>query len=476
MLFPTLEFALFFVVVFVAYWLLRPRDSVWRVAMLGASFFFYGWWSPKFVLLLAGSIVGNWLLAETVKRALGEHGPTPASRRMVALAVALNLGVLGVFKYYGFFVEELRANLGAVGDIIPLAEITLPVGISFFTFQAMSYVIDVGRAHIQTMRFLDFGVYLSFFPQLVAGPIVRASEFAPQLAARPDPRRVQSAEAFRLIFAGLFKKVVISTYLATEIVDEVFNLPEAHSGAEILIAIYAYAIQIYADFSGYTDIAIGVALLLGFRFPQNFDAPYRALSIQDFWRRWHITLSSWLRDYLYIPLGGNRGSRIFTYRNLLITMLLGGLWHGAAWNFVIWGGIHGGVLAVERAISEWRAGRDRMPLLPLFASKVLRWFITFHIVCLAWVFFRAETFDRATTMLASLFDWSGGSELLTPLLLIVIVGSILSQFVPIDQVKRAENVFSRSPWAIQGALLGVGIVLVDLLGPEGVPPFIYFQF
>ena len=476
MLFPTLSFALFFVAVFMANWLLRPRAIEWRVAMLVASFFFYGWWNWKFLFLLGGSILGNWFLGRMVVEAEGGHGSTRRSRAIVSGAVALNLLVLGVFKYYGFFVEELHAQFGSAVDFIPMKEITLPVGISFFTFQAMGYVIDIGRGQIKAMPLLDFAVYLSFFPQLVAGPIVRASEFAPQLAERPDPRHVQSAEAFRLIFAGLFKKVVISTYLASEIVDEVFNLPEAYSGLEILVAVYAYAIQIYADFSGYTDIAIGVALLLGFRFPQNFNAPYTALSIQDFWRRWHITLSNWLRDYLYIPLGGNRGSKLFTYRNLLVTMLLGGLWHGAAWNFVIWGAIHGGMLAVERAVSEWRRTQGMERLLPPVASNVVRWLFTFNVVCLAWIFFRAETFDQATTMITGIFDWEGSSALVTPLLLLVIIGSILTQFVPAATVKRAEGWFSEVGWALQGVALGIGIVIVDILGPEGVAPFIYFQF
>ena len=476
MLFPTLSFALFFVVVFVANWLLRPRATEWRVAMLAASLFFYGWWDWRFLFLLGGSIVANWTFGRLVSESFDEYGATRRSRRLVAVAVTANLVVLGIFKYYGFFVEELHAQFGSAADFIPMKEIILPVGISFFTFQAMSYVIDIGRWQIKQMELLDFAVYLSFFPQLVAGPIVRASEFAPQLASRPDPRHVQSGEAFRLIFAGLFKKVVISTYLASAIVDEVFNLPEAHSGPEILVAVYAYAIQIYADFSGYTDIAIGVALLLGFRFPQNFNAPYTALSIQDFWRRWHITLSSWLRDYLYIPLGGNRGGKIFTYRNLLLTMLLGGLWHGAAWNFVIWGAIHGGMLAIERAVGEWRRSSGQAPLLSDRASKIVRWAFTFHVVCFAWVFFRAETFDQATTMLRGLFDWGGGSGLVSPLLLLMIVGSILSQFVPSDAVTQAEKMFSKASWLLQGAALGTGIVLVDLLGPEGVAPFIYFQF
>ena len=475
MLFPTLEFALFFVVVFVANWLLRPQHTLWRVTMLGASLFFYGYWDAYFVLLLGGSIVSNWFLGEQL-RERQEREDLDGAKWVVRGAVALNLGVLGVFKYYGFFTEQLRDALGGVGEAIPLLEITLPVGISFFTFQAMSYVIDIHRGRITSMELLDFAVYLSFFPQLVAGPIVRASEFGPQIVASPDPRRVPTAEAFRLIFSGLFKKVVISTYLATEIVDDVFTLPDDHSALEVLVAIYAYAIQIYADFSGYTDIAIGVALLLGFRFPQNFDAPYRALSIQDFWRRWHMTLSNWLRDYLYIPLGGNRKGTLFTYRNLFLTMLLGGLWHGAAWNFVIWGAIHGGVLAAERYVTGRWAASGRPAMLPTEVSNVLRWLYTFHVVCLAWVFFRAETFTLATSMLGRLRAWGEPNELVTPVIVLVIGLMLLSQFVPISRVRELQFEYGRLPWAVQGALFGVGLVLVDVLGPEGVAPFIYFQF
>jgi len=299
--------------------------------------------------------------------------------------------MLGVFKYYDFFALELSNLLGA-DTSIPLLELTLPVGVSFFTFQAMSYVIDLKRRLVKPMPFLDFAVYLSFFPQLVAGPIVRASEMAPQIAQRPDPRTVPSTEAFHLILRGLFKKVVISSWLASTLVDNVFANPDGHSSHDVLLGVYGYAIQIYADFSGYTDIAIGVALLLGFRFPTNFDCPYRALSLRDFWKRWHITLSSWLRDYLYIPLGGNRGRNSETYRNLLITMVLGGLWHGSTWNFVIWGMIHGVALMIERLLPN----RDIHPM--------FRWVITFHVVCFAWVFFRAESFAAALDVLAAIFS------------------------------------------------------------------------
>ena len=477
MLFPTLVFAQFFVVVFVVNWFTRPHPRLWRVSMLAASFFFYGYWNWRFVFLLVGSILINWWLGQQVVEAR-RAGRDAARRVWVRTAVFANLGVLGLFKYYDFFAVEfsnLLNDLG-LGSTASVLELTLPIGISFFTFQAMSYVIDLGRGHIGAMGFLDFAVYLSFFPQLVAGPIVRASEMAPQLAIRPDPRFVQSAEAFRLIFAGLFKKVVISSYLADQIVDDVFADPAGHSGWEVLIGVYGYAIQIYADFSGYTDIAIGVALLLGFRFPQNFDAPYRALSLQDFWRRWHMTLSNWLRDYLYIPLGGNRRGTLLTYRNLLLTMLLGGLWHGASWTFVVWGAIHGGVLALERLWSSSGLGRGLMTGVPIEIRRGLRWLLTFHVVCLAWVFFRAETFGDATDLLGQLGSFGGSNRLVTPLLLMVIFGAIASQFVPMSWVRSAEENLVRAGWLVQGVAIGVGLVVVDTLGPDGVAPFIYFQF
>jgi D-alanyl-lipoteichoic acid acyltransferase DltB (MBOAT superfamily) len=475
-LFPTVAFAVFFVIVFAANWLLRPDYERWRLFMIGASLFFYGYWDARFVALIVGSIVVNWLFAHAVSASLAPDGEkTGATRWLVRAAVAANLVVLGFFKYYGFFVTsaiDLAARFG-IELSPPLLDIVLPVGISFFTFQAMSYVIDVGRGRLERLTLLDFALYLSFFPQLVAGPIVRASEFAPQLEVRPDPRHVRAPEAFRLIFQGLFKKVVVASFLATNIVDPVFALPDQHTAWENLVAVYGYAIQIYADFSGYTDIAIGCALLLGFRFPQNFDAPYRALTIQDFWRRWHMTLSRWLRDYLYIPLGGNRGSTLFTYRNLFLTMLLGGLWHGAAWTFVIWGAIHGGALVAERVIrARWQpVGLPR----PLVGAG--QWLLTFHIVCLAWVFFRSETFGGAIDMLGRIGSLAGGpSPLVTGLVLATIVAMLASQWVPARVIHRADDAFAGSPLAVHALALAGGLVVIDALGPEGVAPFIYFQF
>ncbi|HCB33853.1 MAG TPA: acyltransferase [Acidimicrobiaceae bacterium] len=479
MLFPTFAFGLFFVVVFVVNWLTRPAPRLWKPLMLGFSFFFYGYWNWRFVLLLAFTISVNWIVGNAISE-LRAGGRAAAARWWVRIGVVVNLGVLGVFKYYDFFAVELANLLDRVGigGSLPVLELTLPVGISFFTFQAMSYIIDLGRGDVEPMKPLDFAVYLSFFPQLVAGPIVRASEMAPQLAAQPDPRYVPSAEAFRLILAGLFKKVVVSSFLASEIVDPVFANPGAHSSPEVLVGVYAYAIQIYADFSGYTDIAIGVALLLGFRFPLNFDAPYRALSLRDFWRRWHMTLSRWLRDYLYVPLGGNRLGKLLTYRNLMLTMLLGGLWHGSTWTFVIWGGIHGVVLAAERFVRERRAERGTRDVLPPVWGAAVRWFVTFHVVCLAWVFFRAEGLGRAFDVLGRVaaFDLGGGAGVLSPLVALTVVLALASQFVPAGWLAQFDEALTDRGWLVQGVVIACSLVAIDALGPDGVSPFIYFQF
>ncbi len=475
MLFPTVQFGVFFVVVFTLNWLLRPYFTVWRLVMILASLYFYSAWRREFVLLLLASIVVNWLFGLFAAFRLDRSGEkTPSSRVLVGVGVALNLGVLAYFKYAEFFVRDIANSIpGLEMDLGALDGIILPVGISFFTFQALSYVIDVGRGRIAPMNLIDFALYLSFFPQLVAGPIVRATEFAPQIRRRPDPRLINSALALRLILAGLFKKVVVSSYLASEIVDPVFAVPGEHSSWEILWAIYGYAIQIYADFSGYTDIAIGCALLLGFRFPQNFDAPYIARSIQDFWHRWHMTLSRWLRDYLYIALGGNRKGVNRTYVNLMLTMVLGGIWHGAGWTFVIWGSLHGTYLIVERIVKErWK------PIgLPTPVVSAMQWFLTFNLVCLAWVFFRAESFDRAMEMLGQLVGGLGEvSPLVTTLVIVVVVGALIAQFVPQRAVVQVQDIVSRLHWAWQAAILAVGLLFIDTLGPEGVAPFIYFQF
>jgi alginate O-acetyltransferase complex protein AlgI len=475
MLFPTVQFAIFFVVVFLGSWLLMQHPKPWRWFVLAASYFFYGFWDWRFTGLLAGSTLVNQFCAVRIHAAA-----TPRGRRgFLVAAIVANLGGLGFFKYYGFLVTSVVGSLNKLGlqFDLPLLEVILPVGISFFTFQAMSYVIDVYRDRLQPARWLDFAVYLSFFPQLVAGPIVRGTEFLPQLQSPRDPRHLDSGRGFYLIFIGLAKKIIIADFLATHIVDPVFASPGLHSGLEVLLGIYGYAVQIYADFSAYSDIAIGVSLLLGFRFPENFNSPYAAVSVTDFWRRWHMTLSRWLRDYLYIPLGGNRGGRLLTYRNLLLTMLLGGLWHGAAWRFVIWGGLHGLYLAMERGAVEWRRGRGLAPLRDTVGLRAVKRLATFHLVCFAWVFFRAPSLAGVGQVLGRLVaGWGAATTLVTPAVLVALVVGIGAQYVPRGVVNRGLVGFSRLRPAVQGLVLAVALMVIDALGPEGVAAFIYFQF
>jgi len=474
-LFPTVTFALFFAVVLPVSWLLMHAGTRWRLFVIAASYFFYGYWDWRFTLLIAAVTLWNQAWGHAIYRLHGDR----IRRAALLLAVAGDLAGLAWFKYYRFFVVSATNLLGEVGiHISPrILNVTLPVGVSFFTFQALSYVIDVYRREIKPVKFLDFALYISFFPQLVAGPIVRASEFLPQLRKRRDPRRIDASRAFFLIMVGLFKKVVLANFLATVIVDEVFGLPEHHSSVEILVGIYAYAVQIYCDFSGYTDIAIGLALLLGFRFPQNFDAPYTAVTLQDFWRRWHMTLSRWLRDYLYIPLGGSRGTRRQRYRNIMLTMLLGGLWHGAAWTFVAWGGIHGGFLAFEQWQRDRREDAGLEPRPDTLRRRIIGRFVIFHVVCLGWVFFRSPDFSIARTLLTRLAThWGDPSPLVTRSVLLAVAVGILMQYTPGRITERVQIMLSRlSPVAV-GIGLAFGLVIIDALGPQGVAPFIYFAF
>jgi D-alanyl-lipoteichoic acid acyltransferase DltB (MBOAT superfamily) len=470
MLFPTLDFGLFFLVVFALAWALRGQPAGRKWLLIAASYFFYGYWDWRFCFLLAASSTGNYVAG----RWLASTDDDRTRRWIVGLAVAANLIVLGYFKYYGFFIaslNDLMFDLGLEREL-PFLEIILPVGISFFTFQGISYIVDVYRRVIPATRSLtDLLLYISFFPQLVAGPIVRAQVFLPQIQAPPDPTRIYAVLGTLLILVGLFKKVVIANYLATEMVDIVFYDPFFYGPVDLLLAVYGYAVQIYCDFSAYSDIAIGVALLLGFRFQKNFNQPYRARSIQEFWRRWHISLSSWLRDYLYIPLGGNRRGRLRTDINLMTTMLLGGVWHGAAWTFIFWGLIHGTALVAER-----RTGWDQRAQRARWWAQVLGVLVVFHIVCLAWIFFRSETFGIAGTYLSGFANFSAPIEFLTPFILGLLVVGMSFHFIPGDAIERTADRVARLPLVLVGVIGGAAVVLIDALGPEGVAPFIYFQF
>lgn len=475
MLFPTVDFAVFFSVVLACSYLLPPFGAAWKVFILLASYVFYGWWDWRFVGLIVASTLLNWGCGEAIARSRQAR----IRRLWLASAVVADLGILGLFKYCGFFLSSLDNVLHAMhlGAGVPVLQVVLPIGISFFTFQGISYIVDVYRGTTETARFLDFAVYLAFFPHVIAGPIVRARELIPQLRRSGYERRIDATRALFLIVGGLFKKVVLASFLASNLVDPVFAVPQAHSALEVLVALYGYAVQIYADFSGYTDIAIGCALLLGIRFPDNFAAPYTAVSLQDFWHRWHITLSRWLRDYLYIPLGGSRGTPLRTYRNLLVTFVLGGLWHGAAWTFVVWGAIHGVGLSLERLAREhlgqrrWAAQVEGAPWVP-----ALRRLLTFHVVCLAWLFFRADSLGTAWALLGRLVSARGPAPLVTVPVLVAISAGIAMQYVPRDVVARLQAATSRLAPALQGAAAAASLVVIGALGPQGVAPFIYFRF
>jgi len=465
MLFPTIEFAIFFPVVLALSWALMSRPPLWKPFIVVASYVFYAAADPRFCLLLAAITVGNQVAVTLIARSDGEL----RRKRICAAAVTLNLLSLGVFKYYAFFVADVGDVLDAVGlgMPLPLLTIALPIGVSFFVFQAITYVVDVKRRDAQPASLIDAAIYLSFFPHLVAGPIVRASEFLPQLRAPRDPSRVAVGAGLALVAFGLIKKVAVADTLAREVVDPVFGVPEAYFAPDAILATLAYAVQIYCDFSGYTDIAIGLALLMGFVFPQNFNSPYRATGFRDFWRRWHMTLSRFLRDYLYIPLGGSRGGRLFTYRNLMITMVLGGLWHGAALTFVLWGAFHGAALCLEHAL-DGRLGR-RTP-------SWFRWLGTFAAVCFAWILFRSADLDLFLAFLGRLVD-PGPATLWTIPVVVMIVAVIGGQLLPERPLERLQVRIERANPALLAVGLAAVVLLVGATVPsQGVPPFIYFQF
>ncbi len=475
MLFPTIDFAVFFAVVFAAHWLLNPYRRAWRWFMLVASYVFYAWWDWRLVWLLA--LVS--LLAHAGAVWVEREGDERRRRRRAAASVVALLVPLGWFKYYGFFALSLANALEAVGvpTPLPLLQVVLPVGISFYTFMAISYVVDVSRLEIAPAPWLDVAVYLAFFPHLVAGPIVRGDELLPQIRRTRDGGTIDLSRAAHLIFGGLFKKVVVSSFLAAQLVDPVFGAPDAHGALEVLFAIYGYAIVIYTDFSAYTDIAIGVALLLGFEFPANFDRPYAATSLRDFWRRWHMTLSRWLRDYLYVPLGGSRRGEARTAGNVMITMLLGGLWHGAGWTFLAWGGIHGAGQVVGRWRRRRRSARGLPPDPVTPAALWVARLVTFHLVCLGWVFFRAGSIGSALRMLGRLATgWGEPAPLVTPLALLAILGMLAIQNLPRTPAARVRAAFARVGPVLQGAALAAVLSAITVLGPEGVSPFIYFRF
>jgi len=472
LLFNSFEFPVFLGLVLVVYFLLGTRgQNRW---LLLASYVFYGWWDWRFLSLLAISTVVDFFCA----RGIAASDDRRHRRRLLQVSLATNLGILGFFKYFDFFSEsaaELLTGLGVHASPLML-EVVLPVGISFYTFQTLGYTIDVWRGDSRPARhLLDFALYVAFFPQLVAGPIERARQLLPQIENPRHVGREDVAAAAQLLAIGFFKKLCIADSVAPY-VDRAFNDPGALSASQILLATYLFAFQIYGDFSGYTDIARGAARLLGIKLSVNFRQPYLSASITEFWRRWHISLSTWLRDYLYIPMGGNRRDPARTYRNLIATMLIGGLWHGAAWHFVVWGGLHGVALAVERIVTGRTVSSHDAGEAPRGLRRVLSIVLTFHGVCLLWVLFRADSLSAAAAFLSGL----GGTWALPPLEWAVVALFALVSMLALDlhswRTDAELPVHAQWPAWVQGAVLAGLLTAISFIGTQNARPFIYFQF
>ncbi len=475
MLFNSFEFFVFLAIVLGLYWRLRRRAQ--NGLLVVASYVFYGWWDYRFLSLIVISTVADFFIAQRM-HASSTRG---VRRRWLYASLGVNLGILAVFKYFNFFVDSAASLLEAVGFSAdtPTLTVILPVGISFYTFQTISYTFDVFRRRISPERdLITFAVYVAFFPQLVAGPIERAQHLLPQIQAkRRAPNLDRAWSAVWLILTGLFKKVVLADGLAA-VVETRFTSPDQHGAISLLIGMYAFAIQIYGDFSGYSSMARGVGRLFGIELIRNFEQPYLSKNISQFWRSWHISLSTWLWDYLYVPLGGNRRGRRRLYINMALTMLIGGLWHGAAWTFVVWGGLHGLYLAIHRMVGAYEPrGRPQSPRIGDLWGIV----VTFHLVAFAWVFFRAESFSAAWdylagfTRLASTAAGDGGS-LSSQLASIVAFAVVVFGLDWIDRNREKYRPLQTWHPVPLGAAMAVMVTGLLVFSGDKLVPFIYFQF
>ncbi len=468
LLFSSGLFLFLFLGFFAIYLLLRRQNGLRLTWVTLFSLYFYYKCAGIFWLLHVVIVVVDFSLALIMERSQTRFGRLG----LLVISLMVNLGMLVYFKFNVY--SELWCELS--GTPFDVKKVFLPAGISFFTFQSLSYTIDVYRRNLKAERnMLDYAFFVTFFPQMLAGPIVRAADFLPQIRRPLFVSREDFGRAVFLICTGLFKKAVISDYISLNFVDRVFDSPTQYTGLENLFGVYGYALQIYCDFSGYSDMAIGLALMMGFHFPTNFNSPYQSLSITEFWRRWHISLSTWLRDYLYIPLGGNRKGRARTYVNLMITMLLGGLWHGAATRFIIWGGLHGLALAVEK---WWK---ETSPGVPGPLRRALGGLFTFHFVCFCWIFFRAQGLTRVQEILTQIFtDFHPGvfPEFLSgyaPVLFWMAIGYLL-HLLPKTAENYAQNAVTRMPLFFKATMIVLLAALVMQVKSADVQPFIYFQF
>lgn len=470
--FHSLDYLLFLLLAVCGYWLVAKQAVLRLLFLFVMSCAFYMAWHPTYIVLILGSC----LLDYTVGLALGVVHRSGLRKFLLSLSLFGNLSLLGVFKYFNFFAEAVGDGLGLCGIqvAVPHLEVLLPVGISFYTFQTLSYTIDVYRGRLEpTRNFLRFAVFVTFFPQLVAGPIVRASDLLPQLALQPVLSTDRVGRALFSIVTGLVKKVALADFVALNLVDRVFAEPAAYSSAEVLMALYGYTLQIYCDFSGYTDVARGSAMLMGLDLPENFDRPYQAQNPAEFWRRWHMTLSSWLRDYLYFPLGGSRAAPARAYFNLFTTMFLIGLWHGADWNFVVYGTIQGGAVVLHRM---WVRRFGRPAEQTTLAVRVLKVLGTLHFVVLSRIFFRGADFGNSVAMFERLFDGSSGLGHLPQQGLVVLLIGMAAHYTPKRWWLSIEGLFVRLPAPGQAVVLAaVGAALMLVVSHE-VVPYIYFQF
>lgn len=480
MLFNSIDFAVFFPIFFVVYWIVAKKLTLRNAFLLASSYLFYGWWDWRFLFLILFSSIVDFTIGQKIYAATNKR----VRKNYLLISLLINLGLLGYFKYTNFFIDSFINSFrffGAEMDSFTL-QIILPVGISFYTFQTLSYTIDIYRDRIKpTKDWLSFFTFVAFFPQLVAGPIERASHLLPQFFKTYNFDYKAFKSGLLLMAFGLFKKMVIADRLAV-VVNDVYSNPTGHSGQDLIVATVFFAFQIYCDFSGYSDIAIGISRMLGFNLMKNFDTPYFSTSITAFWRRWHISLSTWFRDYVYIPLGGSRNGDYRTYFNLFIVFVVSGLWHGAAINFVIWGAIHGIIIVAEKALSNTALKVNRKPLIP----SVIFTFITFGIVCFAWIFFRANTFADSVYIVANLFnfnfvDWSiynlGLPSHEFDFAIITIV--LLLIFDAFHRKYNALRVINKSNFVVQSlvyTLIVYSIVIFGIYGNDSVSEFIYFQF
>lgn len=469
MLFSSGLFWVLFILFIPVYAMLKGSRKKMVLFVVLFSLYFYYKSSGLFFLMLIGTSLLDWSLSRMIQNRRGEW----KAKGLLWLSILISLSILGYFKYANFFLWNW--NQMVEGNFQPI-DIILPVGISFYTFQSISYVVDVYKGKINaTDSWLDYIFFLSFFPALVAGPIVRADYFLPQIE---ENRRASKTEVYAglwLVIVGVIKKALIADYIS-QYNDLVFNDPSLYTGVQALMGVLGYTMQIYCDFSGYSDMAIGLALIMGFKLGINFDSPYQSVNLTEFWRRWHISLSSWLRDYLYIPLGGNRKGVFRTYLNNFLTMLIGGLWHGAAWKFVFWGGMHGVGLAIHKAFKPLL---DKIP--NNFITIFISWALTFVYVSLLWVFFRAASFEDSLLIIKNIFvdfEFNQIPQFFTVRIVwcLMMLALIIFHFTPQWVADKCQEIFIRAPWIIKLLVFLIVIQLVIEFMSEEVAPFIYFQF